>query len=203
MSVPIAHLPTNDRTWDEVVQVWEALSVPAGWKAEVIEGEIVMSPSPSGRHNVVAGQIARQLYQVLPESHGLYQTLDLAVPARNGIFIPDLVVVPEATLLAQDEGHVLAGEAELVVEITSPSSIGRDRITKRDGYATAGVPLYLLVDAFGEDGPEVTLFGEPSGGIYRVLFTGTYGDAVSLPEPFDIALKTSGFPRPRKRAAGQ
>lgn len=36
-----------------------------------------------------------------------------------------------------------------------------------------------------------------------MLFTGTYGDAVSLPEPFDIALKTSGFPRPGKRAPGQ
>ena len=34
-------------TWEELVEVWENLDLPnAAWRAELIEGRIVMTPPP-------------------------------------------------------------------------------------------------------------------------------------------------------------
>lgn len=40
----------------------------------------------------------------------------------------------------------------------------------------------------------MTLYGEPTGDVYRVLRAGKFGDAITLPEPFDLTLDTGVFP---------
>jgi Uma2 family endonuclease len=195
-SASAVHSPETDRSWGELVRAWEEAQAPEGWKAEIIEGQIVMSPSPREAHNEVADEIQRQLYRVLPDTRRIYQNQGVVIPSRSGLFIPDLVVLPKPALRADQGAYVPAGEAELAVEITSRSGIRQDRIDKPAGYATAGVPLHLLVDFFGGNGPAVTLYGEPADGVYRTLFAGKFGDPVPLPEPFGIALDTSEFPLP-------
>lgn len=80
------------------------------------------------------------------------------------------------------------------MEITSKSNASNDRIKKAAGYAQAGVPLYLLIDNWAPGGPTITLFGEPTGDVYRVLRAGKFGDQIELPEPFDLSLDTGEFP---------
>jgi Uma2 family endonuclease len=89
---------------------------------------------------------------------------------------------------------VPAGEAELVVEVTSKSNANHDRIKKAHGYAVAGVPLYLLLDAWQSGRPTATLYGEPQSGTYRVLSSVEYGEELTLPAPFELALDTGIFP---------
>jgi Uma2 family endonuclease len=137
--------------------------------------------------------IQRRLYAVIPEDWGVYQTLGVAVSSRSGIYIPDLVVVPDAVMA---EGGLLipAAAAELAVEITSKSNARHDRVSKPAGYARAGVPLYLLVDSWAPGGPTVTLYGEPKDGVYRTLRAGKFGEDIRLPEPFGLVLDTAAFP---------
>ncbi|MER6529236.1 Uma2 family endonuclease [Streptomyces sp. NPDC001508] len=182
-----------DQTWDDLVRYWEEMEWPEGSKVEIIEGIITVSPSPASRHNVIAERIQRRLYSVIPEDWGIFQTLAIAVPSRMGMLIPDLVVAPVQDCLEADS-HIPAALAELVVEVTSKSNARHDRVTKPAAYATAGIPLYLLVDPWAPGGPTVTLYGEPKGEVYRVLSGLKFGDPVTLPEPFGVTIDTGEFP---------
>ncbi|MER6349098.1 Uma2 family endonuclease [Streptomyces sp. NPDC001595] len=178
--------------WDELIRVREETDAPEGSKVEIIEGVVTVSPPPSESHNDAAELVHRRLYTAIQDDWGVYQTLGLACPETGGLFMPDLCVVPRAALRRGTRVH--AGEAELVVEVTSRSNANHDRIKKAHGYAVAGVPLYLLLDAWHSGRPTATLYGEPRNGTYRVLDSVEYGEELTLPEPFKLVLDTGIFP---------
>ncbi|MEU6220433.1 Uma2 family endonuclease [Streptomyces sp. NPDC047022] len=180
--------------WDAIVRVWEETDAPEGGKVEIIEGVVTVSPPQSEEHNDAVELLHQRLYAVVPEGCGIYQTLGLTVPETGGIFMPDLCVVPRAALRRGQRVH--ASEAELVVEVTSPSNANHDRIKKVHGYARAGVPLCLLLDPWHSGRPTATLYGVPESGTYRVLDSVEYGEKISLPAPFDLDLDTGILPVP-------
>ncbi|BCL28140.1 Uma2 family endonuclease [Streptomyces aurantiacus] len=182
-----------EQTWDELVRFWEETDWPEGSKVEIIEGIVTVSPAPAYRHNVIAERIQRRLYSVVPEHWGIFQTLAIAVPSRLGMLIPDILVAPVRDDMATDT-HIPAALAELAVEVTSRSNARHDRVSKPAAYAAAGIPLYLLVDRWGAEGPTATLYGEPKGDVYRPLSTVKFGETLMLPAPFDLAIDTSEFP---------
>ncbi|MDX2828533.1 Uma2 family endonuclease [Streptomyces ipomoeae] len=182
-----------EQSWDDLVRFWEEMEWPEGSKVEIIEGIITVSPAPTYRHNLIAERIQRCLYSVIPDDWGIFQTLAIAVPSRLGMLIPDLVVAPRREDTDTDT-HIPAALAELVVEVTSKSNARHDRISKPAAYATAGIPLYLLVDRWAPDGPTATLYGEPKGDVYRPLSTVKFGEAIKIPAPFDVTIDTSVFP---------
>lgn len=106
---------------------------------------------------------------------------------------PDIVVAPVREHTEADS-HISAALAELVVEVTSKSNARHDRVSKPAAYATAGIPLYLLVDRWAPEGPTATLYGEPKGDVYRPLSTAKFGEALKLPASFDLVIDTSEFP---------
>ncbi|MGS2589938.1 Uma2 family endonuclease [Streptomyces hebeiensis] len=179
--------------WDDLVRIWKETDAPEGYKVEIIEGIVTVSPPPSWDHNFTAGRLQRRLYTVLPEEWEIVQTLGTSVPSRRGLYIPDLLVVAEEDKPAPGELFP-AGRAKLAVEITSRGNANHDRIAKAHGYAQAGVPLYLLLDPWHSGRPTATLYGEPQGGTYRVLESVEYGDKLTLPAPFDLTLDTATFP---------
>ncbi|MFF5975953.1 Uma2 family endonuclease [Streptomyces sp. NPDC012769] len=182
-----------DYEWDDLVRIWEETDAPEGCKVEIIEGIITVSPSPARRHNLIASLVHRRLVLAMPEDWAVVQTQAIAVPPRKGIYIPDLAILPLATLDAPGQ-YVAADDVELVAEVTSPSNGNHDRISKAAGYAAAGIPLYLLIDSFAPGGPTVTLYGEPKSGVYRVLGAVPFGKGIDLPAPFDLTLDTAEFP---------
>ncbi|NBM15230.1 Uma2 family endonuclease [Streptomyces sp. GC420] len=186
--------PDGGYDWDEAVRLWEEADWPEGCKVEIIEGIVTVAPPPSEQHNDTADLVHRRLYGMIPEDWGVYQTLGLILPEASGLFVPDLAVVPRAALRRNDGQHVPADAAELVVEITSKSNANHDRIKKAHGYAKAGVPLYLLLDAWHSGRPSATLYGEPENGTYRVLESVEYGEKLTLPDPFGADLDTAPFP---------
>lgn len=82
-----------------------------------------------------------------------------------------------------------AGGVLMAVEVTSHDSDThqRDRVEKPDGYAAAGIPVYLLVD---RDDCSVVVFNQPENGRYRHEEKLPFGATVKLPEPVNIALDT-------------
>ncbi|GGR54064.1 MULTISPECIES: Uma2 family endonuclease [Streptomyces] len=182
-----------EQSWDDLVRFWEEMEWPEGSKVEIIEGIVTVSPAPAFRHNLIAARIQRRLYSVIPEDWEIFQTEAIAVPSRLGMFIPDLLVVPVEARQDSDS-HTPAALAELVVEVTSKSNARHDRVSKPAAYATAGIPLYLLVDRWAPGGPTATLYGEPKGEVYRVLSAVKFGDPIKLPEPFGITIDTGEWP---------
>ncbi|MEU4354722.1 Uma2 family endonuclease [Streptomyces virginiae] len=187
--------PRGGDSWEGLVRLWEETDWPEGCRVEIIEGIITVAPPPVNHHNYIAVKVQRALTPVLPEGCEIYQTLNVAVPSRSGLFIPDLVVAPEEVVL-EDANYVPGAAAEFVVEITSKSNAVNDRVAKLHGYATAGIPLYLLIDPHATGEPAIHLYGEPANGTYRLLWSGKFGETLKLPEPFAVAIDTSAFPRP-------
>ncbi len=181
-------------TWEELVYQWRELDVPEGWRAEIIEERIVMTPPPGHGHNQIADLVHRDLVPAIPRSWAIFQTAGVSVPLRNSLFIPDLVVVPRGQVPGDDDpAPIPAEKALLTVEITSRSNADTDRKTKLWAYAHAEVPLYLLIDRFAEAGPMVELFSSPDGGAYQESHRVPFGKEIALPEPVEMTLDTAEF----------
>lgn len=194
-ALAVEHQPTSGDDWDSVVHLWEEMDAPEGCKVEIIEGIVTVAPPPVNDHNLIAVSVQRRLFTAIPDDWEVFQTLNLAVPSRSGLYIPDLAVVPREAV-PRGENSTPPDAAELVVEITSRSNAVNDRVAKLNGYAAAGVPLYLLIDPHATGSPTIHLYGEPEAGKYRVLWVGKFGETVLLPEPFDLTLDTFAFPEP-------
>lgn len=118
-----------------------------GNRYEVLDGEVLVTPSPGTRHQRIAARLFRRLDDYVRE-HGIGEVLwDLDLLVADGQFLrPDLVYVPEAERdRLTDRG--VEGDPGLVVEIVSPSSGRIDKIKKPARYAEFGVPEYWAVDA--------------------------------------------------------
>ncbi|MFB9905077.1 Uma2 family endonuclease [Allokutzneria oryzae] len=121
--------------------------------AELQEGRLVRSPSPTPDHNVVVGGLRDCLRPGVPDGHELIQDvhvdLELAPAGRPGsVRRPDLVVVDRAARrrVRSSGGMIRASEIILVVEVLSPDSHRTDSVFKRHDYADAGIPHYWIVD---------------------------------------------------------
>jgi Uma2 family endonuclease len=194
-ALTVDHMSGNGHDWDDVVRIWEDTDAPEGCKVEIIEGIVTVAPPPSYAHNLTAAKLQRQLYKTLPRDWGIFQTVGLTISGKRGLYLPDLAVIPEDALISP-ENRLVAGEAKLVVEITSRDNANHDRVGKTHGYAQAEVPLYLLLDPWHSARPTATLYGEPRGGTYRTLGVIKYGETIHLPEPFDLDIDTGMFPVP-------
>lgn len=172
----------------------ESLELPDGYRAEIITGSIVVSPTPTYRHALIVKAIERVLDRAENTDLVTLQMVTVEVAESDDRYVPDLVVLP--TLVAQGNDWDgpdwirPADELELAVEVVSPRSDAYDWKVKVRGYARAGVPYYLVVD---QRKSEIALFSEPEGSDYKKVTRAVRGASVHLPEPFDLEIKASAL----------
>lgn len=189
-----AHPPMPYEGWATLMDAWQQVDMPEGWRVEIVRGTVTLSPPPGRAHNSIADLVHRALAQAIAPDLGIFQTLGVSVPAQSGLFIPDLVVFRRDDLESGPDGLPMpVGKALLVVEITSRDNADTDRQTKLSGYAHGRVPLYLLIDRFADFSPTVSLFSEPVDGHYLGCERVPFGAKVRLPAPFDLDLDTGAF----------
>jgi Uma2 family endonuclease len=90
-----------------------------GYRRELIDGQLIVSPSPIRLHQRCVGSLILLLSQAAP---------------------PEIEVLP---------GPNITRPPLLVVEVASPSTRRTDRTLKLATYEAAGVPSYWLVDPDG------------------------------------------------------
>jgi Uma2 family endonuclease len=119
-----------------------------GFRYEVIDGALVMSPAPLVRHQKTFRQLFTHLVRHC-ERHRLGEVLsapiDVMLGDRATPVQPDIVFVSQDRLPIVGRERI-EGAPDLVVEILSRSTAARDRGVKFDIYAAAGVREYWLVD---------------------------------------------------------
>ncbi len=120
---------------------------------ELIEGNLLMSPSPLPIHNIAMGELFVQLRSAVPDHLRVVQDIDIDLelnpPEKPGFSRrPDLIVLDreEVARTGREGGLVRASEVLIVVEIVSPSSRRIDHVDKRHDYADAGIPYYWIID---------------------------------------------------------
>ena len=134
------------------VSAEEYLALPDdGYRYELVEGVVVMSPSPTLRQQAVVAEILAQIMMYLrehPVGHVFPESdVHLGTGLRGGdlVYRPDLVFV-RAERLPRTPDETLRGPPDLVVEVVSPGSRRYDAETKRQDYERLGVREYWLVD---------------------------------------------------------
>lgn len=176
-------------SFGDVLRIVEELDTPAGYKAELIRGKIVLSPGPKLRYMKVIKSLRLQLGPQAPEGHYADAAPILFVfPGSERAYGPDLHVADESAFDA--EGRHADGTAlSLAAELTSDSTKDVDWLDKMETYGRV-VPVYLLLDMrVGE----INVLWDPSPKGYRSRTNVPFGRPVRIPAPFDFELDTSGF----------
>jgi Uma2 family endonuclease len=118
---------------------------------ELVDGELLVTPAPSGRHQRIIFRLAQLLAPYLAE-HKIGEIflgpaeLRLVTGER---YEPDLFVVPLVDGRRAPDNLELT-KALLICETLSPGSSRHDRITKRRAFQRNGVPEYWIIDGDAE-----------------------------------------------------
>ncbi|WP_408051798.1 Uma2 family endonuclease [Streptomyces sp. HO565] len=187
----MAHEPI---TQDLLLEWFLALETPEGFRAELIEGEIVVTPPPDGDHEDCIELIVDQMYRGSATRMQFSGNKGLNLKNADGLLadhvIPDGTFAPRTSRLYRGaEPWMPCDGVSLVLEVTS-SKPRADREAKRHGYARGGIPFYLLVD---RQESSITLFSDPGQDDYRQHCTVAFGKPLTLPAPFSFDLDTADF----------
>jgi Uma2 family endonuclease len=155
-----------------------------GVRRELLDGVLLVSPSPTDIHGVISGLLFYALYSSCPLEYHVTQGVSIQINNRRS-FIPD-VLVTTAEAASRKSAKYAPHEVVLAVEIVSPSTQSMDRITKPALYASAGIPYYWRVET--SDGKvEVSTYKiDPESEIYRPF--GSFDVEIDTAEPWPIKL---------------
>jgi Uma2 family endonuclease len=122
-------------------------ALPGDVRAELLDGAIYVSPSPSREHQASVLVVARRLSEWAERGGGgrvFVAPFDVRLPSGD-VVQPDVLWISAGRLaiLRRDGVH---GAPDLAVEVVSPSNAERDRIVKRTVFARNGVREYWIVD---------------------------------------------------------
>lgn len=140
------------------VQDWEGVVVPEGFRAEIIQGELVVTPSGDVAHGWIPMRLASRLLPFCPEGWGPAVGVEWRRTAAGVVAmapVPDLVIIRRPERFSGT--GPLATAPLLAVEVLSPSDDRRleGGLTRREGklldYASAGLADYLEVDRSGSE----------------------------------------------------
>lgn len=115
---------------------------------QLINGDLIMSPSPTPYHQILLGRIFKVIDAFLEKNTlgglCLFAPMDVQLDEEN-IFQPDLLYISEErkSELVRDR---IAGAPDLIIEILSPSTAYYDLKQKKDYYERYGVKEYLIID---------------------------------------------------------
>src|SRR6266699_2854047 len=117
-----------------------------GRHREIIDGELLVTPSPLSDHQRIVGRIASSLFFYLRD-HPVGELLTAPMDVILGdydVLEPDLLLI-----LNEHRGIIqdwVRGAPDLVVEVLSPTTASHDRGPKLKAYARFGVPECWIVD---------------------------------------------------------
>lgn len=162
-----------------------ALMPDDGNRYELVDGALIVTPSPVTRHQVAVGE----LYLLLrggcpPAMQVLFAPYDVRL-AANTVLQPDLLVAARSSFTEAN----LPATPLLAVEVLSPSTRHIDLGLKRSRYEVAGCASYWVVDPAV---PSVRAW-ELRDGEYVEVGHVSGSEALTLTRPFPVTLVPQGL----------
>jgi Uma2 family endonuclease len=160
---------------------------------EIVHGHIIKCESPTPRHNRVARRLANAL-EGSRSAAGPCLTVETDVDVilwrvpRFTFRRPDVAVYK---CIDDPARKPTAKDTVLVTEVTSPTTAREDLVDKKAQYATAGIPLYLVVVLDEKyDVWEIREFHlDAAAATYRLY--AMHSSVLELEEPIKLALPIS------------
>lgn len=113
---------------------------------ELIDGEVLMSPSPVPQHQTLVFRAGKLIDDLKPNGDVFIAPLDVYLDERS-VPQPDVMWVAEGSRCAIGERR-LEGPPDLIVEVFSPGTVRRDKTAKFRLYQRHGVREYWMIDPF-------------------------------------------------------
>jgi Uma2 family endonuclease len=176
------------------VDEWRSVKVPEGWKAELIGGELVVTPAPTMGHAIIAALLAAALQRgEVPDGY-----IVLPIPVEWEITSSPLVLTatpqPDLVVVERADGKRLCRPPLLAAEVLSPSDrsmlsqSGLTRIeAKRRDYAVGGLADYLEIDRV--DDMLLVRRYELHDGELRVVDSATGEERLVAHRPFEYSIR--------------
>ncbi|MHC4958993.1 MAG: Uma2 family endonuclease [Planctomycetota bacterium] len=120
--------------------------LPEGWPAEIVDGVLVMTPSPAPYHQVLVMRLADAVRESLgprDRDRCLAAPLDVVLDDRN-VVQPDVMLLPRGARCTGPDWRI--PRPVWAAEVLSPATECWDRGPKLDAYRAAGLSEVWLVD---------------------------------------------------------
>ena len=173
------------RTWRV-----EDLDFPDDYRKliEIADGTLEVTPPPELQHELILAKLHRRMAVTAPDEL-LVLSGTAGISSDQSWRIPDLVVV-RAAIGGERRRYLGPGDVLLAVEVVSPSTRTRDRITKPAQYASIGIPNFWRIE---RDPVSLTAY-RLDGSVYAEIGTWAGGEVAHLTEPFvvDVAIDVLG-----------
>lgn len=170
-----------------------------GNRYELLEGGLLVSPSPSYEHQYAADSILVALRAAAPADLRVVSAVAVELQAGETGMIPDVVVVRHKTGRRLTPLPVSA--VVLAVEVVSPSTRRKDRQVKPAEYAAAGIPAYWRLETanfrgLGSDRLPVLFVYALDGDEYRLTHRIAAGTPAKLDVPFSLEVDPAHWAEP-------
>ncbi|KQW16773.1 Uma2 family endonuclease [Streptomyces sp. Root369] len=188
----IAMAESDDTSWlDEMFERLEKLPVPEGYKVEIVEGAIYMSPQRD-----IHWETIRRIVRALEDTFGMdvkvLSDVRIDFPGRKNGLAPDVVKLRDGAEKTS-KGRWRYEDVEFIAEVISQDTAKNDYGPKKTAYALAEVPVYVIADPYTG---KCHLFTQPKDGDYVSDLSITYGGDVDMTAtPLNLTLKSDKFPR--------
>ncbi len=177
---------------DAMFEEIENLNLPADYRVEIIEGEIVMNPQRKV-HSRIIQRLAMALADTLGRDANILWDVRIDFPGILNGYAPDVALVKDDAE-EDDNGNHDYRDVEFIAEVVSKGSRRDDYDAKLKVYAAAGVPTYLIADPMSG---LVHVYHEPREGKYIDEAGYAFGTTFTLPHP-KVTIDTSDWPRDRR-----
>jgi Uma2 family endonuclease len=136
--------------------------LPEGSPYQLIEGELIMTPSPLTEHQIISKNL-----ELLIFIHVKKYNLGLALNAPIDVYLdnknayqPDIIFISNKNKdIIKKTG--IDGSPDLVVEILSQSNAYYDKKVKKEVYERKGVLEYIIIDPKAKN---INIFRRTAGG---------------------------------------
>jgi Uma2 family endonuclease len=186
----VAHIHTIKMTADQYFQLGED---PPGTRLELIDGEIIVSPSAFPRHSRVIAKLTCILLTHIDANNLGELFLDTDVAFNDHMVRrPDICFYATPHLHRVSETR-LSPPPDLCIEVLSPGNADDDRINKFSLYQSHNVPHYWIIDPDARTAEAYAL----TNGKYSLAASAKSSDTAHFP-PFpslDLHLPDLWMPR--------
>lgn len=160
-----------------------------GNRYELVDGEMIVTPAPSGPHNVIADRIGWLFHASAPEDYVVISGYQLHL-ADESRLIPDVSVLASSSYRL----HEALEPPMIVVEVLSPSNAAVDLSQKLAAYASFGVAYYWVAEPFA---PSIAVLVLGSNGRYELSAEASDTERLVVDEPFPVEVVPADLVRHR------
>ncbi|MEV0475267.1 Uma2 family endonuclease [Streptomyces prunicolor] len=175
---------------DALFERLEGMAVPEGYKVEIVEGTVTMSPQEDTHWEIIL-DFVEQLRTKYPRQR-VKSDVRIDYPGHLNGFATDVTAMAEGAEKTES-GRWRYQDVEFVAEVISKGTAANDYGPKKAAYALAEVPVYVIADPYQG---RCHIYTHPKGDDYTTETKVAFGDDLDLTDTVvGLTLTTADFPR--------